>query len=216
MLTIAGVLSSDSGINGAFVGLPFHRDFLGGRSVENRHYVKLNPGVDGERFAESIESSLFASGADAATFDQSVDKALTQFRSFLALMRGYLALGLLIGIAGLGVVMVRAVRERRREIGMLRAMGVAAPVVRRAFMLESAFIALQGILIGVALGLVTSWSVLANSDVFSGGIALEFAWPWVAVAVIISLPLLASLVAAVVPARRAAAIKPAVALRMAG
>ena len=71
-------------------------------------------------------------------------------------MQGYLALGLIIGIAGLGVVMVRAVRERRRQIGMLRAMGFQSRVVRQAFLVEAGFIAVQGIALGVILALVTS------------------------------------------------------------
>ena len=47
---------------------------------------------------------------------------------------GFLALGLLIGICGLGVVMVRAVRERRRTIGVLRALGFRAKTVERSFL----------------------------------------------------------------------------------
>jgi len=72
-------------------------------------------------------------------------------------MQGYLALGLLIGIAGLGVVMVRAVRERRREIGMLRAMGFPPRMVRSAFVFESMFVAVQGVVVGVGLALVVSY-----------------------------------------------------------
>ena len=53
----------------------------------------------------------------------SVEQNLTGTRSFFRLMQGFLALGLLVGIAGLGVVMIRAVRERRRNIGVLRALG---------------------------------------------------------------------------------------------
>ena len=83
-----------------------------------------------------------------------------------SLLEGFLSLGLLIGIAGLGVVMVRAVRERRREIGMLRAIGFAARIVRRAFMIEASFIAVQGIAIGGVLGLVTGFSVLTSSSTF--------------------------------------------------
>ena len=67
------------------------------------------------------------------------------------------ALGLLVGIAGLGVVMVRAVRERRRNIGVLRALGFQAGTVQRAFLTESSLVALEGILFGSALGLVTAY-----------------------------------------------------------
>ena len=153
-------------------------------------------------------------GADAHSFRSVVDDQLQAQIGFFALLRAYLGLGLLIGIAGLGVVMVRAVRERRREIGMLRAMGFAAGVVRRAFILEAAFIALQGILLGVGLGMITSYNLLVNSDAF-GGQKFDFSWPWGVLATIALVPLAASLLATAWPATQAARIRPAVALRIA-
>jgi putative ABC transport system permease protein len=72
-------------------------------------------------------------------------------------MQGFLALGLIVGIAGLGVVMVRAVRERRRNIGVLRALGFQSGTIQRAFLTESTFVALEGIVLGTALSIVTSY-----------------------------------------------------------
>ena len=79
----------------------------------------------------------------------------------------YLGFGLLIGIAGLGVVMVRAARERRHEIGTLRAMGLQGRVVSRAFLIEAFFIAGGGVIIGTSLALVTAYQVVVNSSAFS-------------------------------------------------
>ena len=110
--------------------------------------------------------------------------------------------------------MVRAVRERRREIGMLRAMGVRAPTVRRAFMIEAGFLAVQGIVIGIGLGALSAYQVLVNSTTF-GVQTLEFAVPWPALASLSLVPLVVSLLAAARPANRAAGIRPAVALRIA-
>ena len=83
-------------------------------------------------------------------------------------MQGFLALGLFVGIAGLGVVMVRAVRERRRTIGVLRALGFRADAIRRAFMAESTFIAVEGIVIGAVLAVLTTWLLYRNSAAFRG------------------------------------------------
>ena len=135
-------------------------------------------------------------------------------RGFFQLMQGFLALGLLVGIAGLGVVMVRAVRERRRNIGVLRALGFQAGTVQRAFLTESSFVALEGILVGAALGLVTTYLLFQNDPTSTtassrlphplgehrgaggrhgNGLVLATAWP----------------------ARKASHIRPAVALRIA-
>jgi putative ABC transport system permease protein len=130
----------------------------------------------------------------------------------MRLLQGYLGLGLIIGTAGLGVVMVRAVRERRRQVGMLRAMGFQARVVRRAFLLEAGFVATQGIAIGMGLGLVTAYQLL-GSEVFDEPV--PFRTPWLELVVLVAVPALAALAAAVVPAAQAARIRPAAALRTA-
>jgi putative ABC transport system permease protein len=130
---------------------------------------------------------------------------------FIHLMQGYLALGLVVGIAGLGVVMVRAVRERRRQIGVLRALGFPGIAIRRAFVAESSFVAAEGILIGVALALVTAWRLVGSA---SFGEGLPFAIPWGPLALLVAGTLVVSLLATAAPAQQASKIRPAVALRI--
>ena len=213
-VTVAGVLGADFVYHGVLAGAPFVEDFLGPQAASFRHYVQVAPGEDPAEVADTLTGRFIANGADATTFGDRVRSQLQQTQSFFGLMRGYLGLGLLIGIAGLGVVMIRAVRERRREIGMLRAMGFSAGVVRRAFLVEAAFIAIQGSVIGIGLGMLTAYQVVVNSTTF-GEQELPFQVPWASLALILFVPLLASLAAAAAPATQAARIKPAVALRVA-
>lgn len=132
--------------------------------------------------------------------------------AILRLFQGFLSLGLLIGVAGLSVVLIRAVRERRRAIGVLRALGTSAKVVKRSFLTESAFVAVQGVLIGAGLGLVSAYQVIVNSSTF-GEANLDFVWPWAGLAIAVIVPTLAALLAAAAPAKRASMINPAVDLR---
>ena len=213
-LRVVGIMGSDGVRNGALLPVDLVEGLLAPRFVQNRHYVEVADGADAEQVAARISGTFIANGADATTFRSLVSDQLASQQGFFSLLRGYLGLGLLIGIAGLGVVMVRAVRERRRQIGMLRAMGVSSRIVRRAFVLEAAFVAMQGIVLGVVLGMVTSYNLLVNSSAF-GEQPLDFAWPWAALAVIVVVPLVASLLATAWPATQAARIKPAVALRIA-
>lgn len=111
-----------------------------------------------------------------------------QQNAFLTLLQAFLGMGLLVGVAGLGVVMVRAVRERRQEIGMLRAMGSPTSLVRSAFLSEAGLIATQGTLIGAVLGLITARQVFVNSEAF-GGVATPFTVPWAGLAVIVAVAL---------------------------
>jgi putative ABC transport system permease protein len=213
-MKVAGIMSADFVMNSGLVANGVLDELLGPRKVVNRHYVKVSPGADADAVAAGITGALIEHGADARSFRSIVNEQLDQQNGFFGLLRAYLGLGLLIGIAGLGVVMVRAVRERRREIGMLRAIGFPAGLVRRAFVLEAAFITLQGIALGVGLGMLTAYNLLTNSDAF-GNTRLDFSWPWNVLAVIAVAPLVASLLATAWPAAQAARIRPAVALRIA-
>ena len=212
-LTIVGISGSDIVFNGIYtatsVADTYHSDF-----VTPRHYVAVAPGAAPGDVAAQLNGALIENGVDARTFVADVNGEIGETVSFLRLLQGFLAVGLVIGIAGLGVVLVRAVRERRRQVGMLRAMGFPSTAVRRAFLLEAAFVAVQGIVIGMALGLVTAYQVIVNSNTF-GDTQLNFTMPWVGLAVVAIVPLIASLFAAVAPAARAAAVRPAVALRVA-
>jgi putative ABC transport system permease protein len=107
--------------------------------------------------------------------------------------------------------MVRAVRERRRQVGVLRAMGFQAASVRAAFVVESAFVAVEGLVIGTALALVTAWSITLT-DAFGSGMA--FRVPVVAIAGVVIGTLVCALLATAAPARAASRIQPAVALRI--
>jgi putative ABC transport system permease protein len=87
-------------------------------------------------------------------------------------------------------------------------------VVRRAFLIESSFVALEGILLGTVLSIVTSYLLFHNDDELqaAGG---GFPVPWLAIAVLVAATAAASLAATAWPARKAARIRPAVALRIA-
>ncbi|MCC5951019.1 MAG: ABC transporter permease [Acidimicrobiia bacterium] len=212
-VVVAGLVANDWVGSGVLAGDALVEELMGATSSPNRHYVAVAPGIDPEAVAGRINGTLLASGADATTFAAAVDRALATNLGFFTLLRAYLGLGLLIGIAGLGVVMVRAVRERRREIGMLRAMGVSSRTVRRAFLFEAAFVSLQGSLLGVGLGTLVAWQFITSTEQF--GTDNPFAVPYAVLGLILVVPIGASLLATLAPARAAARVAPAAALRVA-
>ena len=116
-------------------------------------------------------------------------------------------------IAGLGVVMVRAVRERRRTIGVLRALGFRTGTIQRSFLIESGFIAFEGVVLGGVLGVLTTWLMYQKSAMFA---SLQTGFPvmWGTVSVLALITVAMSLLATVGPARRAAHILPALATRV--
>ena len=71
-----------------------------------------------------------------------------------------MGLGLVVGIAALGVIAARSVVERRQQIGILRSLGFQRGMVQLTFLLESSFVALLGITIGVLLGAFLAYNVM--------------------------------------------------------
>ena len=104
--------------------------------------------------------------------------------------------------------MVRAVRERRRQIGTLRALGFPARSVGLSFAIEAAYVALQGTVIGALLATLTLYTIVTRSDAM-GDIA--FAVPFAQLGILLLGTVLASLLATVAPALAATRIRPAVA-----
>lgn len=129
-----------------------------------------------------------------------------------ATIRSFVALIVAVGIASVLVVWVV---QKRREIGILRAMGASRERVQRVFLLQGAIVALAGSLVGclLATGMVAAFLRLArNAD----GTPLFEAFslpPWLYVAAIGS-ALVGGVVAAILPARSAARLDPAQAIRM--
>ncbi len=210
-LVIAAMAESDVLINnGALYGLPGARSLFGGELVPARAYVALRPGVNADHFAASLQGDYLPNGAEASSIRSLMQEAFSIWDAMFQLFQGYLGLGLIVGIAGLAVVMVRAVRERRRQIGMLRAIGFGWRTIGRSFAIEAGFIAIEGTVIGAGLALLTISNIVANTDVFGD---MRFTVPWVSLLVLLGGTVAASLLATAWPAIQATRIKPAVALR---
>ena len=197
------VLMADSAVRAQF-----------GRAVApSSVLLALRAGEDPEVFATRLQAALIASGVRATAIESSVRQSFAANTSFFQLMQGFLALGLVVGISGLGVVMVRAVRERRRTIGVLRALGFRSRTIRRSFLTESSLVAAEGIVSGAVLAVVTSWLLFSNSPAF-GSLTGPFPIAWPEIAGIVAVTFAASVLATLAPANRAARIKPARALRI--
>jgi putative ABC transport system permease protein len=81
-------------------------------------------------------------------------------------------------------------------------------------MAESTFVAVEGIVIGASLAIVTTWLLYQNSAAFSG-LRAPYPVAWRDVAAIMTVTFLCSIMTTLGPARRAARIRPAIAVRVA-
>ncbi|MFF0752648.1 ABC transporter permease [Streptomyces sp. NPDC004267] len=189
------------------------RQLFGDQAQNASALVSTRPGTSPDALATRLQGERLPASLVATPIASEIRHQFDSSTAFFHLMQGFLALGLGVGVTGLGVVMVRAVRERRRTIGILRALGFRARTVRRSFLWESAFVALEGIVLGSLLGVLTTWLMYRNSAAFTG---LEGGFPieWTSICGLAAATFTASLLATVGPARRAAAIRPARAVRV--
>lgn len=128
-----------------------------------------------------------------------------------ALIRSVVMVVVVLGIAS---VLVVSVVQKQREIGILRAMGAQRGQVLRLFLIQGALVGLMGSVLGtgLAMGMIKVFTTFVRGadglPLFSITLPLSTALQTVALA------LMAGLVAAVLPARRAARMDPAQAIRM--
>lgn len=190
------------------------RDQFGADAQVSAALLKTRPGVDPQLLGPRLQARYLSASLVATPIEASVRRMFSANMALFRLMQGFLALGLVIGITGLGVMMVRAVRERQRTIGVLRALGFRARTVQRSFLLESGLIALQGVVLGSVLGVLTTWLMFQKSATFEG-VRVAFPIEWVTILLLALATMLASLAVTLPPARRAAHILPALAVRVA-
>lgn len=175
------------------------------------YFFRAKPGEDLQVLRRSLGSAFLENGMEPVVIADDLREREAVGSSLNGLLQGFMTLGLFVGIAALGVISTRAVVERRQQIGVLRAIGYQRRMVAMSFLLESSFISMLGILVGVVLGLVLSYNFV--EFVRKDTPQLVFDVPWLQIAGIIVLSYVASLITTIVPARQASQVYPAEALR---
>ena len=214
-LTVIGILKDTAPLE--MVGISTSEATLArafpGRIRPTIHYFGLAAGVDPEDTAATLEQAFIANGLEAESIQQVVDDNLAANVTFNRLVQGFMGLGLIVGVAALGVISARAVVERRQQIGVMRALGFRTRMVQAAFLLESSFVALTSIVCGTVLGLLLALNIIRDQQSQPSWEGLELVVPWVNLAVIFLVVYGVALAATLAPAIRASRIRPAEALR---
>ena len=177
-----------------------------GQSESTRHYISTRDGADTLDVAQGIERELRIFAVD---IQGELQRQQSTQSSILALFQGFIGIGLVAGLAALGVIALRAVVERRQQIGVLRAIGFQSRLVGFELLIEMGFIALLGLGLGTGLALGLAWRLFAEGTF--GEISMHV--PVGTILPILIGAFLASLVLTYFPARQAARTTIAEALR---
>ena len=174
------------------------------------YLVRLGEGIDEKAAANSIEKELIAGGVQVHLVSDMLELSLS-WLNVIRIIQGFMAFGLLVGIAGLGVVSARAVYQRKEQIGTLRALGFRREMVLAYFLVEASFVAMLGILLGVAAGTLAGFRMYLSE--IRDDIGGPFSFPAMEVGGLVALVYIAAMAFTIASAIRAAWMPPVEALR---
>jgi len=203
-LTVTAVYHVTDNFN-AYLLSPADFARIGGDPEPMTALTQVAPGVD-KRAARSAVVSAVAGfpGVDVHDRAEFHEHDLAQFRDASAVYRALTGLAALMGLFGVATTLALSIVERRRELGLLRAVGMQRRQLRSMVRAEGVIVALVGAALGLIVGILFGWAaagVLAHSSQ-----PTRFTLPIGALAVLLPLVVAAGLLAAAVPARLAARV----------
>ncbi len=191
ILNVVGYLNADSGVsirsfnadNTVFLDINRAASFFKNPSVD-QITIRVKNGITNKEAKKALARffSLKKIKVSINSPDELIAQMEKQLRMFALLLGAIGSISLLVGGIGIMNVMLVSVSERRKEIGIKRAIGAKQIDIQIQFLLESLILTFFGGLIGIILGLLTSWSIAKFSHwefIFSitsiiAGVAMSF------------------------------------------
>jgi putative ABC transport system permease protein len=173
--------------------LPYRNDQLVFVAVDKGHVDAVRPALD--RITKPYPT------ATVQDINQYKAQQASQINTILVLVYVLLALAVFIALLGIMNTLALSIFERTRELGLMRAVGMSRRQVRASVRWESVIIALVGTVLGLAIGLFFGWAVVQALG--SQGIN-TLSVPVGQLAIVVVVAAVAGVVAALLPARRAA------------
>ncbi len=199
-LKIVGTYSSDE-LAGSYVLNRALYANASGSYFDFSVFINLADGVSAPQAVAAIKPLVDKYGSgELQSRRQYIDDQASSINTLLALIYGLLALSIVIAAVGIVITLLLSVYERRREIGLLRAVGMTRGQVRSTVRWESVITSMLGAVLGVLLGLFSGYLlVLSLRD---QGVTV-FTVPVLSTLVILVVAFFVGVIAAVIPARRA-------------
>jgi putative ABC transport system permease protein len=197
------VLYDDSNVAGGsyVVGLPtYEANVL--VQLDSSIFVKLAPDTSIEQGRAAIEAVTDGyPNADVQTKTEFADSIVGQITQLLVLIYVLLLLAIIIALIGIVNTLALSIFERTRELGLMRAVGMSRRQMRTAVRYEAVIIALLGTLLGLVLGLGFGIALVTalTEESASSGLTI----PVGQLIVVIVLAVIAGIISAILPARRA-------------
>jgi putative ABC transport system permease protein len=211
-LTVVGVFHDQAVVGEDYVIDTTVLDAAGIEATAEWLAVSIGDGVpdtQARAFVDELSAELPAAAVESA--DEFQARMTGMVDKILAMVNVMVGLTVVIALIGIANTLALSVFERTREIGLLRAVGMSRRQLRRTIRMEAALVAVFGAITGVGLGLLFGAGVVSVlPSTFASGISI----PAVQIAVVVLVATVAGVVAAWLPARRAARLDPLAAIAL--
>jgi putative ABC transport system permease protein len=198
--TLTGIYKKNDASNGALLPPDAIKDLAAPSPTLG--LIQLEPGADAGSVQSAVDR-LLADSPEVTVADRSefVKQQTAQFDTILLFIQILLALAIVIAVLGIINTLALSVIERTRELGLLRAIGLRRSQTMRMITVESVVISLFGTLLGIAVGIGLGAAVVQalKDEGFT-----SFALPWSQIAIYLVAAAVVGVVAAILPAIRAA------------
>ena len=158
-LALAGIFDSED-----FGNIIVSRELFAGQAADLFDAQVLVQSADGVSPVEAEAAIRTVTDGDPTSKVQTraefIDDQTSQVDGFLNFIYALLLMSVFIAVLGIVITLLLAVYERRRELGLVRAIGMTRPQVRGSVRWEAVITAVLGILLGTGLGLALGWIVV--------------------------------------------------------
>ena len=197
----------DKNVNQGNIWMPlstFEPNVLPVFNVDAQIFVTADEGANMSELKKQLDDIV----ADSPTVtvqdvQEYIDAQTGPIDTFLAIVYGLLGLAIIIALIGIANTLSLSVLERTRELGLLRAVGMSKRQLRRTVRIEAIIIAIFGTLIGMVIGILFSLALTFAIGADNPGL-ISYNLPVTQLVIIGIIAVAAGLLAAVLPARRAA------------
>ncbi len=206
-VVVAGILD-EFGFQGVFVSLPVMSSLGVLKTSFPVLFVRLAPGVSPTVASINMRRALTPYNPVVINLNLITQQLTMDIQGIVEMTEIFIAMGLVAGTAGLGIIAMRSVVERNQQIGLLRALGFTRGMTSASFLLEFAFIAVSGSLIGVVMSLI-------NGNVIATRLSsvLVFTYSPSSIILLVAFSLLLTIAAVAGSVRAVSRIEPSAAIR---
>jgi putative ABC transport system permease protein len=198
--TVTGTFNDQVDFIGDYAASDVNADAFGERNSVTNQFVTLDDGADVDQVRAEIDDRLQDYPTVESQNQQELkDSIASNLNTLLGVVYALLFLAVIVSLFGIVNTLALSIHERTRELGLLRAVGTSRRQVRRIVRYEAVITTLIGAVLGAILGVI--FAIIVSRPLADEGFVLEI--PVVTLIMLFVLAIVAGVLAAIGPARRA-------------